>query len=65
MSDEQDSFRLGAAWGALVSEMTYDERTDSLPAWALDVFHAMAQAVEELPDEYRDRVVAAAIEKWK
>lgn len=65
MTTQQDSFALGAAWGALVAEMQYDEQTDSLPAWTQEVFHTIAQAVEELPAEWRDKVVAAAVQKWR
>ena len=34
---------------------------DQLPGWTYEVFHAIALAVEDLPEEYQRQVAEAAV----
>lgn len=54
-------FTLGARWGEIVNGVRYDEHLDQLPGWTYDVFHAVALAVEGLPEEYQRQVAEAAV----
>ncbi len=42
---------------------SYPEK-DQLPGWAVEVFDAIADAVQGLPAHHRDIVVAAAVKAW-
>lgn len=60
----EDSFHLHRDWGIMISQAAYDPENDQLPTWLLETFHATCQAVEKLPAEHRDPVIAAALQKW-
>lgn len=60
---DDDSFRLGLAWGHMTAAAIYDDAQDP-PTWLLEVFHAMSTALENLPAEHRNPVMAAALDAW-